>query len=83
MQVSLAVFGLYFWALLWTPVLSANDQVPVSGQGSVPPSYEYATARSMQGAGLNRTVELVRIQTRLSEIHHVFIEISGYALTDT
>lgn len=68
MQVSLAVFGLYFWALLWTPVLSANDQVPVSGQESVLAPHQYVTARSMQGAGLNRTVDLVRIQARLRDI---------------
>jgi hypothetical protein len=79
MHVSLAAFGLYFWLLLWTPVISADNQVPVSGQGS---ARKYVTARSLEGAGLNRTVELVRIQARLSEITQVFIEISGNPLAD-
>ena len=83
MQVSLAALGLYFWLSLWTPVLSADDQVPVSAQELVPPSHRYQTARTLQGVGLNRTVDLVCVQARLSEISQVFIEISGYPLTDT
>ena len=74
MHVLLAAFGLYFWLLLWTPVISADDQVPVNGQVSAP---KFETARSLQSAGINRTVELVRIQARLSEITQVFIAISG------
>ena len=81
MHVSLAAFGLYFWLLLWTPVLSADDQVPVSGEESARPP-KFVTARSLQAAGLNRSVEPVRIQARLSEITQVFITISGGPLAN-
>jgi hypothetical protein len=85
MHVSLAAFGLYFWLLLWTPapVISADNQVPVSGQESAQPPHKYVTARSLQAAGLNRTVETVGIQTRLSKIiTQVLIAILGNPLAN-
>jgi len=83
MHVSLAAFGLYFWLLLWTPVISADDQVPGSGQESAQLPYKFVTARSLQAAGLNRTVEPVRTQARLSEIiTRVLIAISGNPLAN-
>lgn len=60
MHVSLAAFGLYFWLLLWAPVISADDQEPVSGQDL---ARKFVTARSLESAGINRTVELVRISS--------------------
>ena len=82
MHVSLAAFGLH-WLLLWTPVISADNQVPVSGSGlRPPPPHKYVTARNLEGAGLNRTVDLVCVQARLLEIPRVFIEILGYPLAD-
>ena len=77
MHVPLAAFGLYFWLLPWIPVISADTQVPASSQGSAQAPYKYVTARNLRAAGLNRSVELVRIQARLSGVTQVFIDISG------
>lgn len=81
MHVSLAAFGLYFWLLLWTPVISADNQVPVSDEEPAR-APKFVTTRSLQAAGLNRTVEPVRIQARLSEITQVLIAISGGPLAN-